>query len=212
MQLAKGQLLACVTALLLGLGAAVLVTGADAAKRTPTTKSKTKKKQKVKLVAQRGAGSGYVPKTLLGPRWAKIGSGSSQPGATTTTAPAGTTTPKTTTPTTTTPDESAKALGVALHDGGLPWSVRPSKSSIPKGSYVVQMQNVGEDPHDLIIYRLSDSTLITSFGVLQPSGQPMVPSVATKQVNFSTPGQYRLFCSIDDHAARGMDATITVTN
>lgn len=219
MQRFHTQLLALLTALTLVVGASLIASPTSEAKRATASKgkkaSKEKHKRTPKLTARRGRGTAHVPRALLGERWAKIGSAPSSGGGpppVNTTKPSGTTT--TPTPTTSRPGEpqAALALGVALYDGAQPWSIRPSKNNVPKGTYTVQMQNMGEDPHDLIVYRISDSTTVAAFDTLQPSGQQHVASVATKQVNLGSPGQYRLFCSIDNHASLGMDAMLTVTN
>lgn len=217
------QALACLTALLLGVGSALLVTSAEGVrtanaatakqkagtKKHKAKKRKAKKRSTAKLTAKRGRGKAFVPKAMLGPRWAQIGGGTNTTATTTTTTKVVYTVPRTTT-TATTP---GLALGVGLYDSASPpWRIQPSVGVIPKGRYIVQMQNFGEDPHDLIIYNNGSASVLASFPRTDPSGQRGVPSLVTQEVDFASSGSYRLFCSIDDHAARGMDATLTVAN
>ncbi|MEI2700842.1 MAG: hypothetical protein V9E83_00370 [Baekduia sp.] len=210
-------------ALLLALGLAAAVAAASASARpagehraqASVVKAGTKKqaRARARLSARRSAGKGHVPKALLGPRWTQIGGAEPAAGAPATTSPGPTwTVPATTTTTTTptTPTTSFKALGVTTRDGALPWRISPSLSSMPAGSYSVQLQNLGEDPHDLKIQRKADSVIVASF----PQTGPMSggrPGLATLQVDLGRAGTYVLFCSLPGHWDSGMHTEVEVS-
>lgn len=82
-----------------------------------------------------------------------------------------------------------------------------SRPSVRAGSVLVQLQNVGADPHNLRIIRSDGSGPATQFADVAPN------ATSTKAVNF-TQGTYRLFCTLtapESHDAAGMNATLTVT-
>lgn len=204
--------------LLCGVGVSVIVTGADARpKAQKSAKAKARSKQ---MIARRTTGRGHAPKAMLGPRWAKVGATPAAPDPTApTTAPTVTyTVPTTTTTTTTTDPPVANALSVRLCDAagcqGPAWRLTPSSLTLTPGEYFVQMQNWGEDPHDLRIQRDSDGAT-TTFPTLDP-GSGGGPSNTTKTVDFTSPGTYTLFCSLSggpngSHYASGMVKQVTVT-
>ncbi len=205
---------AAVAALLFGLGVAAAVTTASARPRTAAKTTAAKKQAKTRatarLRASSGRGTGHVPKGLLGPRWAKIGSGSPSTPITVATpeSPTWTVPPATATTEVTTPEY--KALGVTARDGALPWRISASLTTMPSGSYAVQLQNFGEDPHDLKVQRKADSTIVASF----PQTAPMSagrPGLAAQQVDLGRAGTYVLFCSLPGHWDSGMHMEIEVT-
>lgn len=208
---------------LCGLGIAVVVTGAEARPSAPDRSKPSAiaagKMRPPHLIARRTSGRGHVPKAMLGPRWALVGTAPTAPAATTTstTAPSPTSTVPTTTTTSTEPPVS-NALSVRLCDAagcqGPPWRLIPSSLTLSPGLYSVQMQNWGEDPHDLWIQRESDGAT-TKFATLNP-GNGSGPSLATKAVDFTSAGTYSLFCSLPggpdgSHYASGMVKQVTVT-
>jgi plastocyanin len=77
-----------------------------------------------------------------------------------------------------------------------------SRVKIPAGRAIVQLANVGEHAHDLRLRRIGGTEI---YGV--PATAPgEVRSLSLTLV----PGRYDLWCSIDDHRRRGMEATLTV--
>jgi hypothetical protein len=206
----------------------MLVAAADArppkADRSPTKAGAVKKAAKAKTrrkgryVIKRVRGKGHVPKPLLGPRWTLIGTRTPQaPGATQRTEP---TDPQYTAPpdTPTTTPGPALALGVVLCDDQCPpWRVTPSKLTFMAGTYSMQLQNFGEDPHDLVVVRESDDRVIANFDEVGPASNS-TPGLALKQVNFTAAGTYLLFCSLPggpdgiSHRSSGMVKRVTVTS
>jgi hypothetical protein len=87
------------------------------------------------------------------------------------------------------------------------WSLVPSRPVLRAGTAIVQLANIGEDDHDLLIRRVNANGrpvgVATSIGPVQP-GEHAQSRVALRA------GRYRLLCTIADHASRGMRAAIRV--
>lgn len=78
-----------------------------------------------------------------------------------------------------------------------------SRTSTIAGDTIVELNNLGEDPHDLNIARVDGSGETIAFD--------QTPSLSLSTERFATePGEYRLWCSLPGHAALGMEATLNV--
>ena len=77
-----------------------------------------------------------------------------------------------------------------------------SRASIKAGPAVVQLANFGEDEHDLRLRRIG-GTKVYRLGTVAPG------DVRELEARF-LPGRFRLWCSLADHRARGMRATLLV--
>jgi hypothetical protein len=77
-----------------------------------------------------------------------------------------------------------------------------SRASVKAGRVVIQLQNDGEDPHDLRLRRVGGSHTFR-LALTQPGGR------AELDVRLR-PGRYRLWCSVADHAQLGMRALLRV--
>jgi plastocyanin len=105
------------------------------------------------------------------------------------------------------PEPEANALGVAADDHGGKKSYVLSRQTVRSGRLTVQLQNKGEDPHDMEMERVGEHG--------EPLGAPVeVPVTApgeqkTQSVEVE-PGEYRMWCNLFHHAEEGMEATITV--
>ncbi|HWN20627.1 MAG TPA: hypothetical protein VNP93_01530 [Gaiellaceae bacterium] len=77
-----------------------------------------------------------------------------------------------------------------------------SRLSIKAGPAIVELANFGEDEHDLRLRRVG-GTRTYRIGTVRPG------SVGELQARF-LPGRFRLWCSLADHRARGMRATLVV--
>ena len=86
---------------------------------------------------------------------------------------------------------SADEFGLAL-----------SRASIRKGLAIVELANYGEDDHDLALRR-SGGTRTYRIGVVEP-GQ--TGSLEARLLA----GRFTLWCTLADHRARGMRATLKV--
>ena len=84
------------------------------------------------------------------------------------------------------------------------WSITLSRRTLPAGQVSVELANMGEDPHDLRVERADAPATGFSFTLARPR------SVSSKKVDLA-PGEWKLYCTLDGHAAAGMRTTVTVT-
>lgn len=77
-----------------------------------------------------------------------------------------------------------------------------SRLSIPAGPAIVQLANFGEDEHDLRLRR-AGGTRTYAIRKVRPG------RVAELEARFLA-GRFTLWCSLADHRARGMSATLVV--
>ncbi len=96
-------------------------------------------------------------------------------------------------------DPSIPRLGVKAEE----WSYTLSRPELKAGEVVVELNNQGEDPHNLNLQLADESGPELSLATIGPGGQ--------SQGKFNVPaGEYRLWCSLDGHEAEGMSATLIV--
>lgn len=83
------------------------------------------------------------------------------------------------------------------------YSLALSRPQIPAGDAIVQLDNRGQDPHDLAIRQGAGpvSALIGQTPSLQVATAPRATLAA---------GTYTLFCDLPGHATLGMVATLTI--
>lgn len=105
------------------------------------------------------------------------------------------------------PEPEANALGVAADDRGGVKSYTLSRQAVRTGQLRVQLQNKGEDPHDMDIQRVGPSGEPLGEIVKVPVTEPGANTNATVTVEA---GRYRMWCDLYSHAKEGMEATITV--
>ena len=77
-----------------------------------------------------------------------------------------------------------------------------SRPKLKAGSAIVELVNLGQDAHDLRLRRVGGTT-IYAIPVVQPGRH------AGRTVKLRA-GRYRLWCSVADHRALGMRATLVV--
>jgi plastocyanin len=105
------------------------------------------------------------------------------------------------------PEPEANALGVAADDHGGVKSYTLSRETVRSGHLTVQLQNKGEDPHDMELQRVGPGGETLGEPVEIPKtlpGENKTLSVAVE------PGEYRMWCNLYDHAEEGMEATVKV--
>jgi uncharacterized cupredoxin-like copper-binding protein len=68
---------------------------------------------------------------------------------------------------------------------------------------IVQLHDYGEDPHNLVLQKIGGPTAYTT-GTVQPGETGEVRLRLRKR------SRYRLWCSLADHAHRGMTAELKV--
>ena len=78
-----------------------------------------------------------------------------------------------------------------------------SRPSIRSGPAILELVNYGEDDHDLALRRIG-GTRTYRIRVVRPG------RTAELETKLRT-GRYRLWCTLADHRARGMAATLRVT-
>jgi plastocyanin len=82
------------------------------------------------------------------------------------------------------------------------YSFALSRTTLKAGPAIVELVNYGEDPHDLRLQRV---------GARHVYGSPLVePGDRYDLAARLAPGRYVLWCSVADHRARGMRATLLV--
>ena len=77
-----------------------------------------------------------------------------------------------------------------------------SRTSVPNKRVRIELANFGEDPHNLKLRRIGGTRTFTI-------GETLPGEQTTKTFDLR-PGRYRLWCSIADHRALGMAATLRV--
>ena len=77
-----------------------------------------------------------------------------------------------------------------------------SRSKVTEGPAIVELVNFGEDPHDLRLRRIGGTRTYRT-PLVQPGGYF---DLELKLL----PGRYKLWCSIANHEALGMKATLVV--
>jgi plastocyanin len=97
------------------------------------------------------------------------------------------------------PEAEANRLGVR----SLEYYFVLSRPTVRAGDVTVELNNQGEDPHNLNIEREDGA-----------SGAQQIPETASLQRNVThfelTPGTYRLWCSLPEHEEKGMHTTLVV--
>jgi hypothetical protein len=83
------------------------------------------------------------------------------------------------------------------------FSLRLSRPIVGKGSVRVELRNIGEDPHNLVVSPEGTHTPVASFSTVDPG------TYDRKSVTLD-PGRYQLWCSLEGHEAKGMSVTLTV--
>jgi hypothetical protein len=78
-----------------------------------------------------------------------------------------------------------------------------SRKRLPAGRVSVELDNLGEDPHDLRVERARRSATGFSFDLARSH------TVSTRRLTLG-PGSWKLYCTLPGHAALGMSATVTV--
>jgi uncharacterized cupredoxin-like copper-binding protein len=110
----------------------------------------------------------------------------------------------------------SKALATVVVALGLSWHPTParlgvsatefhltlSRPAVKAGVVEIELQNDGEDPHDLRVRRVGGSHTF-SIPLVDP-GKRRTIAIRVR------PGSYRLWCSLADHRALGMQALLRV--
>jgi len=117
------------------------------------------------------------------------------------TGPLGSTTPPTTGP----PSQEGSTPPPALPEvqvSAVEFHFTLSRTTVPAGKVIIEFVNDGQDEHNL--------NAQGSSGPQAATFATEVPKAVTRQTLELHPGSYTLFCSLADHEAKGMKATLTV--
>ena len=84
------------------------------------------------------------------------------------------------------------------------FSLTLSRGTLAAGPAAIELDNFGQDPHDLRVERVDDPATGFSFSLAKPG------TVATRKVELGA-GEWKLYCTLTGHEALGMSARLTVT-
>lgn len=98
-----------------------------------------------------------------------------------------------------TPATAAQAIGIGERE----FSIAVYRPKVRRGKVKLNVRNLGEDLHDLVVERAGKRV-----GGLATSVKP--GATATLRLTLRKTGTYRLICTVADHEARGMRATLRV--
>ena len=73
------------------------------------------------------------------------------------------------------------------------------------GPVSVELDNFGQDPHDLRVERVDTPATGFSFTLAKPR------TVSSQKLDLA-PGEWKLYCTLPGHEALGMSARITVSS
>jgi len=83
------------------------------------------------------------------------------------------------------------------------FSLTLSRPLVGAGSVRIELRNVGEDPHNLVVSPAGTHTPLGSFSTLDPG-------LYERRTLALSPGRYQLWCSLEGHEALGMSVTLRV--
>ena len=78
-----------------------------------------------------------------------------------------------------------------------------SRRTIRAGLAVLELRNMGQDAHDLVLMRADGTRVLVRWPMAQPG------AVVDRELRLA-PGTYRLVCTVANHRALGMQATLRV--
>lgn len=90
----------------------------------------------------------------------------------------------------------------AVQASGTEFRIALSRSKVAPSKLRLEFVNYGEDDHDLAVRRVG-TTLVRNLGTTRP-GERAVERFKVRK------GTYMLWCTLGDHRARGMKATLKV--
>ncbi len=91
------------------------------------------------------------------------------------------------------------AVGVSLRE----FRITPYRERVQVGSIKFNLRNFGEDGHNFVVIS-PKGKLVAKTAEIKPGRNQMIVTTLTR------PGEYRLLCTIANHAKRGMRSTIIV--
>jgi plastocyanin len=83
------------------------------------------------------------------------------------------------------------------------FSLTLSRQAVPAGTVAVELDNHGDDPHDLRVESAAGALAGFNFPLTKPG------TFSTRRLELG-PGTWKLYCTLEGHEALGMSATVTV--
>jgi hypothetical protein len=83
------------------------------------------------------------------------------------------------------------------------YRIRLTRSAVGAGPVVLEVRNVGQDPHDLVLRRADGAVAPIAF-------PPRRPGSRQSRTVTLTAGTWTLYCSLPGHEQLGMKATLAV--
>jgi plastocyanin len=109
--------------------------------------------------------------------------------------------PELTPPATSEPEPEPEANRVSVRSAEFYFIL--SRPKVKAGAVTVELNNQGQDPHNLNLQREGDAG--------EPLQIPEADSLQRNVASFDLPaGKYRLWCSLPEHEEKGMATTLTV--
>jgi hypothetical protein len=99
---------------------------------------------------------------------------------------------------------TSPALGRFVSVAAREWSLTLSRPVVGTGSVTVELRNSGEDPHNLVVSPDDGSHAPLA------SWPELDPDALLRQTVPLAVGEYRLWCSLEDHEAQGMSVRLRV--
>jgi plastocyanin len=99
--------------------------------------------------------------------------------------------------------EEPPASAFRLSVKAVEWSYTLSRPEVSAGEAIVELNNLGEDNHNLKLQRIGAEEPALSV----PEASPAKRTSARLTLS---PGSYRLYCSLFEHDEKGMHATLVV--
>jgi plastocyanin len=98
--------------------------------------------------------------------------------------------------------EAPPAHVTAIGIGEREYAIAVYRPTVRPGRLQLAVHNLGEDVHDLVVRRAGHT--YGTLGTVKPG------ATSALRLTLRHPGRYTLVCTIADHAARGMRATLRV--
>ena len=94
------------------------------------------------------------------------------------------------------------ATATAIGIGEREFAIAVYRPRVRAGSLALHVRNLGEDGHDLAVRRAGRT--YATLATVRPG------ATGTLRLTLRHPGRYTLICTVADHAARGMRATLRI--
>ena len=101
------------------------------------------------------------------------------------------------------PTPEAPALPRFVSVAAREFSLTLSRPLVGTGAVTVELRNIGEDPHNLVVSPEGTRTPLASFSEIDPG------TYERRSVTLA-PGRYQLWCSLEFHEGLGMSTTLSV--